>query len=423
MEQLLNPSPEIKSANGDVGAAFDDFMRSFEAFRSENDTRLDNIERRSADVLSDHKVERINSALTEQKRVLDELVLRGRRPSLGSPLGGVKSFPTGAELEHRSAFDTYVRNGESSGLKRLEGKALSVSTNSGADGGYLVPEETEREIGRRLANISPIRAIAGYRQVSSNVYRKPFLITGAATGWVGETTARSTPTTSPTLAELAFPTVELYAMPAATQTLLDDSAVNIDEWIAAEVDTVFAEQEGAAFVNGDGTNKPRGFLNYDKAAESSWEWNKLGFVISGADGAFAETDPSDALVDLVYALKSGYRQNGTFVMNRRTQGEIRKLKDESGQYMWAPPAQAGAPATLMGFPIAEAEDMPDMAEDSYSIAFGDFRRGYLVIDRQGVRVLRDPYSSKPYVLFYVTKRVGGGVQDFDAIKLMKFSAA
>jgi len=212
-------------------------------------------------------------------------------------------------------------------------------------------------------------------------------------------------------------------MPAATQTLLDDSAVNIDEWLAAEVDTVFAEQEGAAFVNGDGTNKPRGFLNYDKVAEGSWEWNKLGFVISGADGEFPEENPSDPLVDLVYSLKAGYRQNGTFVMNRRTQGEIRKLKDENGHYLWTPPAQAGAPASLMGFPIAEAEDMPNMAEDSYSIAFGDFRRGYLVIDRQGVRVLRDPYSSKPYVLFYVTKRVGGGVQDFDAIKLLKFSAA
>ncbi len=285
-----------------------------------------------------------------------------------------------------------------------------------------MPEETEREIGRRLAAISPIRAISGNRQVSSNVYRKPFLISGAATGWVGETAAR-TQTASPTLAELAFPTVELYAMPAATQTLLDDSAVNIDEWIAAEVDTVFAEQEGAAFVNGDGENKPKGFLDYDKVAESSWEWTKLGFVLSGADGEFPEDNPADPLVDLVYALKAGYRQNGTFVMNRRTQGEIRKLKDESGQYLWAPPAQAGAPATLMGFPVVEAEDMPDIAEDSFSIAFGDFRRGYLVIDRQGVRVLRDPYSSKPYVLFYVTKRVGGGVQDFDAIKLLKFSAA
>jgi HK97 family phage major capsid protein len=185
---------------------------------------------------------------------------------------------------------------------------------------------------------------------------------------------------------------------------------------------VFAEQEGTAFVTGDGTNKPKGFLDYDPIAESAWEWGKLGFVLSGADGGFPEENPSDPLVDLVYALKAGYRQNGTFVMNRRSQAEVRKLKDESGNYLWAPPATAGGQATLMGFPVAEAEDMPDIDDDSFSIAFGDFRRGYLVVDRMGVRVLRDPYSAKPYVLFYVTKRVGGGVADFDAIKLMKFAA-
>jgi len=211
-------------------------------------------------------------------------------------------------------------------------------------------------------------------------------------------------------------------MPAATQTLLDDSAVNIDEWIASEIDTVFAEQEGTAFVSGNGTTAPKGFLTYTKEEESDWEWGKLGFVLSGAAGAFAASDPSDALVDLVYALKAGYRQNATFVMNRRTQAEVRKLKDDAGNYLWAPPATAGGQATLMGFPVAEAEDMPDIAANSFSIAFGDFRRGYLVVDRMGVRVLRDPYSAKPYVLFYVTKRVGGGVADFDAIKLMKFAA-
>jgi HK97 family phage major capsid protein len=238
---------------------------------------------------------------------------------------------------------------------------------------------------------------------------------------VAETAARPQ-TDSPTLAELAFPTMELYAMPAATQTLLDDAAVNIDEWIASEIDTVFAEQEGTAFVTGNGTNRPKGFLDYDPIAESVWEWGKLGFVLSGADGGFPEENPSDPLVDLVYALKAGYRQNGTFVMNRRSQAEVRKLKDESGNYLWAPPATAGGQATLMGFPVAEAEDMPDIDDDSFSIAFGDFRRGYLVVDRMGVRVLRDPYSAKPYVLFYVTKRVGGGVADFDAIKLMKFAA-
>jgi HK97 family phage major capsid protein len=406
--------PETKSA--DIADAFDEFMRSFELFKEQNNRRIAEIARKSADPLTDEKVTRIGMALDANKRVLDELVLKGRRPALARETRMLSA----AELEHRSAFDAYVRHGEATGLKRLEAKALSAG--SGADGGFLVPEETEREIGRRLSQVSPIRAIAGNRQVSSTVYRKPFLITGAAAGWVGETAARPQ-TDSPTLAELSFPTMELYAMPAATQTLLDDSAVNVDEWIAAEIDTVFAEQEGTSFVSGDGTNKPKGFLSYEAVDEDDWEWGKLGFVPSGAAGAFAASDPSDALVDLVYALKAGYRQNGTFVMNRRTQAEVRKLKDDSGNYIWQPPAVAGGQATLMGFPVAEAEDMPDIAANSLSIAFGDFRRGYLVVDRMGVRVLRDPYSAKPYVLFYVTKRVGGGVADFDAIKLMKFAAA
>ncbi len=406
----------VEGKSADIASAFEDFMRSFEAFKESNDERLHQIERRSADAITSEKVDRIGAALDANRRVLDELVLKGRRPALA----GETRAMSGAELEHRSAFDAYVRQGESGGLKRLEAKALSAGT--GADGGYLVPRETETEIGRRLAQVSPIRAIAGNRQVSGNVYRKPFLIAGAATGWVGETAAREE-TDSPTLSELSFPTMELYAMPAATQTLLDDSAVNVDEWIASEIDVVFAEQESDAFVNGNGTDKPKGFLAYDKVAEGSWEWGKTGFVLSGGAGAFASADPSDQILDLVYSLKAGYRQNAHFVMNRRTQAEIRKLKDENGQYLWQPPAQAGGTASLMGFPVAEAEEMPDIAVNSFSVAFGDFRRGYLVVDRMGVNVLRDPFTAKPYVLFYTTKRVGGGVQDYDAIKLLKFSAS
>jgi HK97 family phage major capsid protein len=182
-------------------------------------------------------------------------------------------------------------------------------------------------------------------------------------------------------------------------------------------------QEGTAFVTGDGVNKPKGFLNYAAVANSSWNWGNLGYVASGAAGAFAASNASDALVDLVYALKAGYRQNGVFVMNRKTQAAVRKLKDAGGSYLWQPPEQAGGRAALMTFPLVEAEDMPDIGANSLSIAFGDFRRGYLIVDRQGVRVLRDPYSAKPYVLFYTTKRVGGGVQDFDAIKLMKFAVS
>ncbi len=225
------------------------------------------------------------------------------------------------------------------------------------------------------------------------------------------------------LAELQFPAMELYAMPAATATLLDDSAVNIDEWIAGEVETAFAEQEGTAFVTGDGTNKPTGFLSYTTVAEASWAWDKIGYIVTGVDGAFPASDESDILIDLVYALKAGYRQNAHWVMNRSSQAAVRKLKDDAGNYIWQPSAMAGQPATLMNFPIAESEDMPDIGSDEFAIAFGDFRRGYLIVDRRGVNVLRDPYTSKPYVLFYTTKRVGGGVQDFDAIKLLKFGTA
>jgi HK97 family phage major capsid protein len=225
------------------------------------------------------------------------------------------------------------------------------------------------------------------------------------------------------LDSLSFPAMELYAMPAATATLLEDAAVNIDQWLATEVEQAFAVQEGAAFVSGDGSNKPKGFLSYTAVANGSWTWGNIGYVASGAAGDFASSNPSDALVDLIYAVKAGYRQNGAFVMNRKTQAAIRKFKDDGGDYLWAPPAVAGGRASLMTFPVVEAEDMPDIAANSLSIAFGDFGRGYLVVDRSGVRVLRDPFTAKPYVLFYTTKRVGGGVQDFDAIKVMKFAAS
>jgi HK97 family phage major capsid protein len=345
--------------------------------------------------------------------------LKSARPHLGGE-GALRGVRGANAVEHKAAFESYVRCGESAGLRALETKALSVGSNP--DGGYLVPEEVETVIGERLANISPIRAISSVRTVSGNVYKKPFMTSGPAVGWVGETDAPST-TTSPTLAELSFPAMELYAMPAATATLLEDSAVNIDQWLAAEVEMAFATQEGTAFVNGDGSNKPTGFLHQTIVAESSWMWGKLGYIATGAAGAFDSSAPTDALIDLVYALKAGYRQNGTFVMNRRTQSAIRKLKDDDGQYLWQPPALGGGRSTLMNFPVVEAEDMPDIAANAYALAFGDFARGYLVVDRAGVRVLRDPYSAKPYVLFYTTKRVGGGVQDFDAIKLLKFAAS
>ncbi len=412
-------APEVKAVPETMTAAFDDFMEAFEAFKEVNDRRLGEIEQKlTADVVTRDKMDRINRAVDEQKKLLDQMVLKKARPHLGSGGNGRELSPD--MVEHKAAFDAYMRRGDEAGLRELEAKALSAG--SGADGGYLVPPETDTEIGRRISVVSPMRALSTVRTVSSAILKKPFTTAGLATGWVAETAARPQ-TASPQLAELSFPTMELYAMPAATQGLLDDAAVDIEAWLAGEVDIVFAEQEGDAFIRGDGLNKPKGFLSYTAVAEASWSWGNLGYVATGSAGAWKAAGPSDTLIELIYALKAGHRQNGTFMLNRRTQADIRKFKDADGNYLWRPPASAGQPASLMGFPIAEAEEMPDVAANALAVAFGDFRAGYLVVDRAGVRVLRDPYSAKPYVLFYTTKRVGGGVQNFEAIKLVKFAAA
>ncbi len=418
MKTEQNRAPEAKAATGqaqDVAECFDEFMEAFEAFKETNDERLAQVETQvSEDVITVEKMNRINKAMDEQKSLMDNLLLKGKRPSFGTT-----AISPIANIEHKQAFNNYMRGGNEDGLRRHEQKALSYGSDT--DGGYLVPDETATEIGRRLALGSPIRAIAGVQVVSSSVYKKPFAVTGPATGWASETELR-TETASPTLSELQFPTMELYAMPAATSQLLDDAAVDIDAWIASEVEQAFAEQESAAFINGDGVNKPRGFLTHTTVDESNWSWGNLGTISTGNDGAFADADASDTLVDTIYSLKAGHRQNANWVMNRKTQAEVRKLKDADGNYLWQAPSVAGQAASLMGFGVVEAEDMPDMASESLSMAFGDFNRGYLIVDRTGVRVLRDPYSAKPYVLFYTTKRVGGGIQDFDAIKLVKFGA-
>jgi HK97 family phage major capsid protein len=404
MDRLENKAaiaaaPESEATLGELMSAFEEFKRT-------NDGRLKELEKRGqADALTEEKLGRLNQALDGAKAAMDRLALDRARPALeaGRPdLGD----------EYKDAFSAYVKRGEE--------KALSIGSNP--DGGYLVPAETESEILTKLTAVSPIRAIASVRNVSAAVYKKPVTLTGPAVGWVAETAARPQ-TTSQTIDAIDFATAELYAMPAATSAFLDDAAVDVGQWIADEVNTAFAEQETAAFVNGNGTNKPKGFLQQTLAAEASWTWGKIGYLATGVSGAWPASDASDVLVDLVYALKAGYRQNASWVMNRKTQWSVRKLKDGEGNYLWSPGVGAGAKATLMGFELVEAEDMPDIGAAATPIAFGDFKRGYLVVDRTGVNVLRDPYSAKPYVLFYTTKRVGGGVQDFDAIKLLKFAAS
>ncbi len=402
---------ETKMATPDLRAAQADFASTFDAFKTANDARLAEIEQKSsADTVLIDKVERLNAALDSQSKTIARLSVSAAQPALGG---------ASVDLQAKSAWSDYIRTGDASAMAGLEGKSLSVVD---ADGGYIAPAQTQSAIDRALSESSAFRAIATVRTIGAGLFKKPVASAGAAAGWAGETDVRPE-TTSPSLELLEFPAGELYAMPAATQMLLDDGLADVDQWLADEVRDVFAAQESAAFVAGNGVNKPKGILDYDKAVDGSQNWGELGYVATGTDGGFDADAPIDALLDLIYAPKPRYRPGASFMMNRRTVAALRKFKDADGNYIWQPATQAGQPSTLMGYPLVEMEDMPDIGAGSYAAAFGDFRRGYLIVDRQGVRVLRDPYSAKPYVLFYTTKRVGGGVQDFDAIKLLKFAAS
>jgi HK97 family phage major capsid protein len=394
----------------EIRAAMGEFLTAFEAFKRANDQRLTALEKdQRDDVVLKEKIERINAALSDQKSALDRMAIASNRP--------LRAAAEPREDERKAAFSRYMRAGD---VGALELKALSAGVD--AEGGYLAPDQVDRAIAAALKDISPIRRIASVVEIGAGVFKKPVSMGDGAAGWVAETGARAQ-TATPTLASLDFPAMELYAMPAASQTLLDDAVVDIEQWLAAEVETEFAAQEGAAFVSGDGVTQPKGFLSYTKVAESAHTFGAIGYVATGVAGALPTTNPGDKLLDLVYTPREVFRQNGRFVMSRASVAAIRKLKDGDGNYLWQPSAQAGEPARLLGYPVVEAESMPAIGADSFSVAFGDFERGYLVVDRVGLRVLRDPYSAKPYVLFYTTKRVGGGVQNFDAIKLLKFGVS
>lgn len=413
---------ETKTVSGspEARAALHEMMAAFEAFRAANDARLAEIEQKaSADALLEEKVARIDQAVGAAQARLDRLASEARRPSIGAGADGPSVTAFGRDTsprrgEEKSAFAGWMKTGL--------GLELKAGLSTAAGSGVLAPVETERAIERRLMAASPMREIATVRTSNSGVFRKPVSTAGVECGWVAETAAR--PETDPaTLSLIEFPSADLYASPAATQTLLDDALVDMDEWLASEVEDAFAAQETEAFVTGDGVNKPKGFLAYDTAPDATASWGQIGYLASGAAGAFPASHPGDRLIDLIYAPRAQYRPNGRFVMNRKTVSTVRKFKDADGNYIWTPASRPGETASLLGYPVTEIETMPDIAANSLAIAFGDFRRGYLIVDRAGVRVLRDPYSAKPYVLFYTTKRVGGGVQNFDAIKVMKFAAS
>ena len=404
----------------EVKAAVERLGRAFEEFKATND--IADVERRARgqmDAVLDEKLGRINTDLDRLQGQVHAVHTALSRPGLAA--GGTSADPAAAE--HKAAFyDGYVRKGLEAGLAGLQAKALTIGTD--AEGGFAVPEQLDADIERRLRDVSPIRAIAAVVQIGSANYRKLVATTGAASGWVSETGARAE-TAAPTFAEVAPPLGEIYANPAATQSMLDDAFFDVEAWLAEELADEFGQKEGAAFVAGDGINKPQGFLTYPATAadDATRPFGTLQHVATGAAGAFPASDPSDVLIDLVHALRPVYRGDAAFVVNTNTLAAIRKFKDADGDYLWRPGLAEGAQATLLGYPVVEAEDMPDIALDSFSVAFGNFRRGYTVTDRTGTRVLRDPFSNKPFVHFYTTRRTGGGVVNSDALKLLKFAVS
>lgn len=385
---------------------------ALEALHSSHAALTDAVtEAKSADPLVTETLDRLSAEVGRLNSRVEMIHRAGQRPArAGAPVAD----------EQKTAFvERYLRKGQETGL---EAKSLNISTP--AEGGFAVPAEIDQMIEARLKDISPIRAIANVVQVGSALYKKLVATSGMASGWVSESAARPE-TATPQFAEIAPPWGELYANPAVSQAMLDDAVFDVENWLAGEIAMEFAKQEGAAFISGNGTAKPKGFLTYTTAAtaDSVRAFGTLQHVASGTAGAFPASNPADRLHDLIQALRPAYRQGAHFVLNSKTLTAIRKFKDAQGAFLWQPSLAAGTPATLLGYPVVEAEDMPDIAADSLSIAFGNFQSGYVIAERTATRILRDPYSNKPFVHFYATKRLGGAVVNSEAIKLMKFAVS
>ncbi|MBB3862380.1 HK97 family phage major capsid protein [Novosphingobium hassiacum] len=355
-----------------------------------------------------------DAALASLRSDIDEV--KGRLEKAGRvalrPMLQGGADVAGAEL--KGFVDGYLRSGRETELK-------SLSSTVAADGGYAVPQEIDSMIARRMVEISPIRAVANVVRTGTSGFRRLISTGGTASGWVSETGARPE-TASPKLAEIAPPTGELYANPSATQSMLDDAAFDLEGWLANEIATEFARAEGAAFVSGTGTNQPKGFLagTMSAAGDTARAFGSLQFIGSGNAAGF-DSAPEAKLIDLVCQLKAPLRQGAVWVMNSTTLASVRKLKTSDGAFLWQPGLVDGQPDRLLGYAVIEAEDMPDVAANQFPIAFGNFKAGYLIAERRQTTILRDPYTNKPYVQFYATRRIGGQVMDSDAIKLLKIT--
>lgn len=363
----------------------------------------------------------LKTELSQRIEQLENVQAKGNRP--GYRDGETKNFVyKGAKVDQEHDFKmmrNYLVRGDDT-----EMKALAISTSSGADGGYAMPKAIDAMIESLIVNISPIRTIANVVQVTTADYHKLVNQRGTASGWAAETGGRVA-TTTPTLADVSIKPFELYANPQASQQMLDDVYFNAEQWIADQLATEFGRAEAAAFVSGNGTTQPLGFLSGTpvSTADGVRTFGTLQYLPTGVSGAFPASNPADFLMALMYSLKQGYRQDATWVMNKATLSSIAQFKDTAGRYILTPVSQPGMPATIFGYPVVEAEDMPAVAANSFSLAFGNFKRGYEIVDRNGPTILRDPFSNKPFVGFYSVKRVGGAIVNSEAIKLAKFSVS
>lgn len=397
----------LRADAGDANTILARLNKAFDDFKAENDKRLADLAKGQEDVVRNEKVDRINGALSELQAALDQQNERIANLAMAGIGGGGRKI---RDADYSKSFLAHMRRGD-----------VQASLNKGVaqEGGYLTPVEWDRTITDRLIQISPMRSICTVLSISGAGFQKLFNNHGTTSGWVGETAARPG-TATPTLGPLTYNTGEIYAKPSATQQILDDAEIDLETWLAGEVETEFAYQEGLAFLSGDGVNKPNGILTYvtGGANAATHPWGAILTVNSGSAAALT----SDGIINLTYELPPEYSGAARFAMNRGSHRAVRLLKDGQNNYLWQPSYQAGAPATLLGYPITEMPGMPNIAAGTKPILFGDFRRGYLIIDRIGVRVQRDPYSNKPYVEFYTTKRVGGGLNDPDALKALNVAA-
>ncbi|UDF33511.1 UNVERIFIED_ORG: phage major capsid protein [Shinella sp. XGS7] len=393
--------------------------QAWHEFKAANDARLAALEKKGyapAELVG--KVDSINTDLNKLSAEIAEILKKAQRPGAGQ--GGAESKFTSEQLEHKDALSAYLRKGDDEGLHDLERKAMN--TGSDPDGGFLVGVEMDREIDRVARAESSFRGLANVRTIGGASYKKMVKTRGISGGWVGEQ-EDSQEGQGARFEEIEIVPHRMYAEPWVTNDMLEDSEYDLEADLSDEAGITFGEIEGGAFLLGNGIKKARGLLAYPIVQNSNWSWGKVGVLKTGVDGDFAAANPGDVLITLQHALKQGYRNGASWLMADSTLGRVRQMKDGSGQYyLWNPDPASGFGGRLLGAVVNVDDFMPTLAADALGIAYGNFKRAYTIVDRRGIAVIRDSVTKKGTTKFHFSRRVGGGVTNFEAYKALQFKA-